>query len=284
VNTFIDKLLVSIQYIVPARLLGNLTNKLACSERVWLKNLLIRAFTTLFDINTEEMDREHSTDYPSFNAFFTRELKPGARPIDETPSGICSPADGTIQHVGYASAGNLYQAKGMTFTSENLLAAETADVAPLNDGAHMTIYLAPHNYHRLHAPMDGTLRKMHFIPGRRFSVNTRTANTIPGLFARNERLACQFDGPAGAYWLVFVGAMNVASISTAWAGEIVSQSMLIQESFTPVNAPSFCKGDYIGHFNLGSTIVMLFPNEVATWLQELKEAQPVRVGQKLADF
>lgn len=279
-----DKLFVGLQYVLPARLIGAITHRLARSRRTWLKNALIRLFTRLFAIDENEMELARAVDYPSFNAFFTRRLKPGARPVDADPRSICSPVDGTVQQVGQVSAGQLLQAKNMSFTAARLLGTEPADLAPFEGGACMTTYLAPHNYHRVHAPLDGTLRRMHFIPGTRFSVNRATANSIPGLFARNERAACLFEGRHGPYWLVFVGAMNVASISTAWAGEIISDGSLRRTDYAGDTAPSFNKGDYIGHFNLGSTIIMLFPRGVVTWDSALQPADILTVGRRIGSL
>jgi len=283
-STVRDKLFVGMQYLLPARLIGALVHRLARSRHVWLKNTLIRSFTRLFTIDETEMDAARAIDYPSFNAFFTRALKPGVRPIDADPHSICSPVDGTVQQAGQVSDGRLFQAKGMSFTATRLLGAQAADSEPFDGGAFMTIYLAPHNYHRVHAPLDGKLRRMHFVPGTRFSVNRATANSISGLFARNERVACLFDGKHGPYWLVFIGAMNVASISTAWAGEIVSGGEPRHERFDAETAPSFNKGDYIGHFNLGSTIIVIFPRDVAVLDQSLQPHSTVTVGQRIGSL
>ena len=280
-STFTDKLFVGMQHILPARLIGTCTHWLARRRQPWLKNALIRSFTRLFSIDETEMDLDRAIDYPSFNAFFTRELKPGARPIDTDPLSICSPADGSVQQAGLVSYSRMIQAKGMTFTAMELLGAEPDDVEPFDGGAFMTIYLAPHNYHRVHAPLDGKLQRMHFMPGSRFSVNRATADAIPGLFARNERVTCLFDGEHGPYWLVFVGAMNVASINTAWAGEIVSGREPLQTVFDDETAPSFNKGDYIGHFNLGSTVIIIFPRDAVTWDPSLQPQSTLTVGHSI---
>jgi len=284
VSAIIDKLFIGLQYILPARFIGALTYRLARSRRVWLKNMLIRSFTRLFTINEAEMVAARAIDYPSFNAFFSRELKPGARPVDTNPRSICSPADGFVQQAGLVADGCLLQAKDMLFTTAALLGAGSAELEPFDGGAFMTIYLAPHNYHRVHAPVDGKLRRMHFIPGSRFSVNRATANAIPGLFARNERVACLFDGRHGPFWLVFVGAMNVASISTAWNGEIRSDGEPRHEVYTAESAPSYKKGDYIGHFNLGSTIIIIFPRDVADWDPSLQPHDALMMGLRIGSL
>jgi len=273
-----DKLFVGLQYILPARLIGALVHRLARSRRVWLKNALIRSFSRLFAIDETEMTAARATDYPDFNTFFTRELKPGVRPIDTDPHVVCSPADGTVQQAGTIAHGRLLQAKDMSFTAARLLDATPAQIEPFDGGAFLTIYLAPHNYHRVHAPLDGKLRRSHFIPGTRFSVNRVTANAIPGLFARNERVACLFEGDHGPYWLVFVGAMNVASISTAWDGEIVGGGHPVRKTFDAGSAPSYRKGDYLGHFNLGSTVILLFPRDVVRWNPSLQPLDALTVG------
>lgn len=280
-SSIFDKLFIGIQYVLPARLLGACTYRLARSRITWLKNLLIRSFTRLFMINESEMDRGRATDYPTFNAFFTRELKPGARPVDDDPHSVCSPADGRVQQAGQVSYGRMIQAKGMTFSAGELLNAEPADVEPFDGGAFMTIYLAPHNYHRVHAPLGGNLRRMHFIPGSRFSVNRATADSIPGLFARNERVACLFDSSNGPFWLVFVGAMNVASISTTWAGEILGGREPKETVFAAETGPAFKKGDCIGHFNLGSTVIIIFPRNIVSWDQSLQPQSELTVGRRI---
>lgn len=283
-STVTDKLFIALQYVLPARLIGTLVHRLARSRRRWLKNTLIRAFTFGFDIDQNEMDADRAVDYPSFNAFFTRALRSGVRPIDADPRTICSPADGTVQQTGHISAGRMLQAKDMSFSIARLLDTEPTELTAFDGGAFMTIYLAPHNYHRVHAPLDGSLRRMHFVPGSRFSVNRVTTDSIPDLFARNERIACQFDGVQGPYWLVFVGAMNVASISTAWSGEFIGTGNRVQELCTVEAAPAFSKGDYIGHFNLGSTIIVIFPRDTATLDSTLQVRSGVTVGSRIGSL
>jgi phosphatidylserine decarboxylase len=281
VSALSDKLFGALQYLVPARALGAVIHRLSRSRRPWLKNALIRLFTSAFSIDETEMDEPRAVDYPTFNAFFTRGLKPGARPIDPDPLAICSPADGRVQQNGRVSDGRMLQAKGMTFSAARLLDAEADALAPFDGGAFLTIYLAPHNYHRVHAPLDGRLRRTHFIPGARFSVNRATTHAIPGLFARNERLACLFEGEHGPYWLVLVGAMNVASISTAWADEIVGSGETMRRVYDRETAPSLRKGDYLGRFNLGSTIILVFPRDRVTLDASLAPDRAVAVGQRI---
>ena len=283
-STLADRLFVAIQYVLPARAIGAVVHRLARSRRPWLKNALIRAYTRVFAVDEAEMDRARAVDYPSFNAFFTRALRPGARPIDADPQGICSPADGRVQQSGQVSGGRILQVKGTTFSAAGLLGAEPEAVAPFDGGAFLTIYLAPRDYHRVHAPLDGTLRRMHFIPGARFSVNSTTTDAIPGLFARNERLACLFDGGPTPWWLVFVGAMNVASISTVWAGEIAGSREPRREVYDPASAPALAKGDPLGQFNLGSTIIAIFPQGRAVLDPSLAPGRALAVGERIGSL
>ncbi len=276
-----ERLFVLIQRVLPARWLGALTYRLTRSHQPWLKNRLIRMFVGAFPVDLAEMDQDDPCAYASFNEFFTRELKRGARPIDPDPSSICSPADGTVQQAGHITDGVLLQAKGMDYRLDQLLDEDTPDIERFANGAYLTIYLAPHNYHRVHAPLAGTIRQMNFIPGARFSVNEATARHVPALFARNERVACYCsDGPLD-YWLVFVGAMNVASINTAWAGEIGTGRTARHTTYPDPEGPVLARGDYCGHFNMGSTVILVFPPDRVTWNTNLQPGHPLRMGEQI---
>ncbi len=276
-----ERLWVLVQRMLPVRLLGALVYRLTRSRTPWLKNGLIRGFMRAFPVDRTEMDQENPYAYASFNDFFTRELKPGARPIDPDPSAICCPSDGTVQQAGHLNDGMLLQAKGMDYRLGQLLDEHARDIARFANGAYLTIYLAPHNYHRVHAPLAGTLRQMNFIPGTRFSVNQATARNVPALFARNERIACYCsDGPLD-YWLVLVGAMNVASINTAWAGEIETGRSARHTTYAAPAGPVLARGDYFGHFNMGSTVIIIFPSDRVTWNNLLQPGHPLRMGQQI---
>ena len=277
----IERLFVALQYVLPKRLLGRITYGLTRSRVGWLKNALIRGFVRAFPVDVTEMDTADPCDYSSFNTFFTRELAPGARPIDTDPAGICCPADGAVQQVGRITAGQLLQAKGIDYRLDQLLDIEAAEAARFDGGAFLTIYLGPHNYHRVHAPTAGRVRQMNFIPGELFSVNKSTARYVPGLFARNERVACLCAGGPVDYWLVLVGALNVASISTAWTGEITPQKTRHQISYTEDDGYALAKGAYCGHFNMGSTVILIYPPNTVTWDTRLAPGDLLTVGREV---
>jgi len=279
----IDKLLIQLQDRIPARRLGRLVYRLSRSEIRWLKNLLIRGFVWLYCVNTAEAAKRTPVEFKSFNDFFTRKLKAEVRLYDQRPGAIISPADGTVAQAGVASNGQLLQAKGMQFSGADLL-GDPELAAQLSASAFSTIYLAPHNYHRLHMPMDGVLEQTRFIPGLLYSVNARTTASVENLYALNERLVCQFRNDAGPFAMVLVGAMNVASISTAWDGEIIAtaDSGIVHTDYrNQANQPAYVRGEYMGHFNLGSTVVFIAPAGELDWLPAATEGERIQVGQAI---
>jgi len=279
--SFTDKFIVALTRLLPARILGNLIYLLSRSRRVWLKNILIKGFLQLYDVNTAEADRDVPDGYDSFNEFFTRELRSGARPITPDATHMLSPADGTIAQTGAASAGNLLQAKGMYFSAAALL-ADTELASQLSDAPFATVYLAPYNYHRIHMPVSGKLVRTRFVPGKLYPVNARTTAVVSELYALNERLVCEFETALGPFAMVFVGAMNVASITTAWSGEIFpsGDEEVVHIDWQAHNI-ELAQGDYAGHFNMGSTVVMVGPHANCTWNTQLTQGQPVQMGEVL---
>lgn len=233
----------------------------------------------MYRVDVSEMDKSSPLAYSSFNEFFTRSLKPDARPIAPDPAAICCPSDGFVQQFGHIDEGQLIQAKGMSYRLVDLLGIDSA--AEFDGGAFLTIYLAPHNYHRVHAPIGGSVHGVHYIPGKRYAVNEATANAVPGLFAMNERVACFCTGQSTPYWLVFVGAMNVSSISTAWAGEIAPAREPRRWTLAADDSPALNKGDYFGHFNMGSTVIIVFPRDTVTWDSRLRAGAIVRMGREV---
>ncbi len=221
--------------------------------------------------------------YATFNAFFTRPLIPDARPIAAGPNDMASPADGRISSIGAITDGRVFQAKGIDYSLLKLLGGDGVAAERLGNGSFTTIYLSPRDYHRLHMPLTGTLIKQTHVPGRLFSVGPHTVRALPDLFARNERVIAQFDTEHGLMALVLVGAMNVAAIETVWDGLVTPpQRTLITHkdydaSSTPA-APTLAKGDEMGRFNMGSTIIVLLENRV-DWLGNLQAGDPVRMGQ-----
>lgn len=276
------ELYIAFQRLLPQVLLGRLVHWLSRRQQVWLKDLLIRGFCRLYPVNRDEAERPVPAGYASFNDFFTRALKPGLRPPDPDPQALGSPADGRLQRAGALAGGMLIQAKGLHYELEELL-GDAGDAPAYRDGCYLTIYLAPQDYHRVHAPLAGQLRAMQYVPGARWAVNQRTAASVPRLFARNERLVCHFDTDWGRYALVLVGALNVSSISTAWAGEVLPCRPRTPRRWTYPGSAGvhLARGDYLGHFNLGSTVILLLPPAAAELEPSLAPGAGLRVGQRL---
>jgi phosphatidylserine decarboxylase len=273
---------VWLQYLLPQRLLSRFIYHVARCEWSWFKNALISWFAGHYRVDWDEAQGSSPQDFVSFNAFFTRSLRPGVRPLEGDPAlSVVAPVDGRVSQSGRLQADLLLQAKGMYYSLRDLLGAEEQDpVDPLLDGDFATFYLAPHNYHRIHMPVAGELRDTLYIPGRRFSVAPHTVAGIPRLFCRNERVVCWFDCAFGAMALVLVGALNVSSIATTWLGEIPSGAP--RRWSAPAPGTRFARGMEIGHFNLGSTVIALFPRAALTLDPALRPGQAVRLGQQIA--
>lgn len=268
----------AVQYALPQRLLCRLIYRLSRSEQRWLRSLLIGVFMRLYTIDLGEAEVERAADYPSFNEFFTRRLKPAARPLEGDEQTIASPVDGRLTEFGRLSADRLLQAKGMSYTLQSLLREPPELLEPFHGGHFMTVYLAPHNYHRVHTPLAGQLDRGRYIPGKRFSVNQKTVAAIDGLFSRNERVALWLSTTGGYCAVVMIGALNVASLTTSLTGEIAPGP---ERLLSPETPKRLARGDELGRFNLGSTIVMLFPRGAISWNEALRPGQAVRLGQAL---
>lgn len=264
-----------LQYPLPHHALSRLTGKFAQCDNPWVKNTLINAFIKRFNVDMSQALEPDPTAYATFNDFFTRALKEDARPLGE---GIISPADGTLSQYGRLQAGQLVQAKGHTYSAQTLLGGNTALAEEFLGGSFATVYLSPKDYHRVHMPVTGTLREMIYVPGRLFSVNQATANYVPGLFARNERLVCIFDTEQGPMAMVLVGAMIVAAIETVWSGQVTPLSGHPQrmQFGQPITLE---KGAEMGRFKLGSTVVMCFTKP--TDFNDLPANTVVQMGQTL---
>ncbi|MCO7244799.1 archaetidylserine decarboxylase [Halomonas sp. Mc5H-6] len=267
-----------LQYPLPQHALSRLTGKFAQCDNPWVKNTLINAFIKRFNVDMSQALEPDPTAYATFNDFFTRALKADARPIHE---GIISPADGTLSQYGRLQAGQLVQAKGHTYSAQTLLGGDTALAEEFLGGSFATVYLSPKDYHRVHMPVTGTLREMVYVPGRLFSVNQATANYVPGLFARNERLVCIFDTEQGPLAMVLVGAMIVAAIETVWSGQVTPLSGHPQrmQFGQPITLE---KGAEMGRFKLGSTVVMCFAKAVN--FTERPLASMVSMGESLGSY
>ncbi|TBV09828.1 archaetidylserine decarboxylase [Stutzerimonas kirkiae] len=279
-----DRLFVLSQYLLPHHLISRLAGCLAECRLPWIKNGFIRWFIRRFQVDMSQARVEEPTEYEHFNAFFTRALKDGARPLDPLPGAILNPADGTISQLGRVAQGRVFQAKGHSYSVIELLGGDAERASPFMGGDFATIYLSPRDYHRVHMPLSGTLREMVYVPGRIFSVNGVTAQGVPELFARNERVVCLFDTERGPMAMVLVGAMIVASIETVWAGLVTPprRTLKVQRYDEAARAPIHLeKGEEMGRFKLGSTVILLFGPEQLAWAEGLAAQSPVQMGQRL---
>ena len=267
----------TLQQLVPQQQLSKVAGRLAASRHPYVKRTFIRSFAKAYNVSLDEYERQSLNAYESFNDFFTRELKEDARPIDMTPHGIVSPADGIISQLGQIDDHKLLQAKGRYYDVGQLL-ADSEDGRYFADGSFATVYLAPSNYHRVHMPFAGTLTKTRYVPGTLFSVNNPTAANVPDLFARNERLVCLFDTVYGKAAVVMVGAMIVAGIETVATGKIARTDDIQEAEHNMI----FEKGDELGRFYLGSTAIVVLPKGAkADWQDSMKADSVVKMGQLL---
>ena len=253
-----DRLAVLPQYFFPKQALTVFAGWVAGRERGWVTTEIIRRFVAKYQVNMAEALDSDIASYPTFNAFFTRALKPGARPLADAD--LVCPVDGAISQFGHIDKDQIFQAKGHHYSTTAVLGGNAALAAQFEGGHFATIYLSPKDYHRIHMPCDGVLTRMVYVPGELFSVNPTTARGVPGLFARNERVVCLFDGPQGTFALILVGATIVGSMATPWHGVInPPRSGTVREWTYPAGQVSLKQGDEMGRFLLGSTVVLLFP-------------------------
>jgi phosphatidylserine decarboxylase len=272
---------IALQHILPQHALSRLAGRLAACEAPWLRDRLIRRFVAAYGVDLSEAARGIG-EFTSFNDFFTRELKPGARPLADAREFILSPADGAVSQLGPIAAGRIIQAKGRDYAVAEILGCSASEAARFEGGSFMTIYLSPRDYHRVHMPAAGMLAATSYIPGDLYSVNVATAAGVDRLFARNERLACRFDGPDGHFASIMVGAMIVAGIDTVWPNTFRTHaSAPVHEDFAGAG-PSFAAGDEMGRFYLGSTVVLLFEPGRVAWREGLKAGDPLRMGEAIA--
>ncbi len=275
-----QRLFILLQHCLPKRLIGRCVYSAVRWRFAPFKNWLILRFVRHYGIDMTEAAESNPRAYPTFNAFFTRALKPGARPVDSDASQVIAPADGTLTQWGSLEGGRIVQAKGLDYSADELLGEARPAHVRLTDPSYATVYLAPYNYHRVHIPMAGRLRGLNYIPGECYSVNATTAQGIPDLFPRNERIVCWFTGQQGDFAVVLVGAFNVATMSTVWAGEVEAQGRSKYWSYDEQELV-FAKADEIGHFNLGSTVVMVCSGALR-WLPSLHSGMTTWMGMTLA--
>jgi phosphatidylserine decarboxylase len=283
-TTVFERLLAGIQYILPQHTLSRVVYALMRSENTWLKNTLIRSISRMAGIDVDEALSPDPADYACFNAWFTRELKPGARHFDPDPGVLLCPCDGRISETGSLNGGRILQAKGKDYSLQELLAND-AVCARLDGGFFSTIYLSPRDYHRVHMPLRGHLQRMIHVPGRLFSVAPYTVRQVPGLFARNERVVSVFATESGPMVVVLVGAMLVSSMQTVWAGEVTPSAnkevSVVDYSGENVGLE---KGSEMGRFNMGSTVIVLLPKGVVEPISGLAAGDAVKVGQRLGSL
>ena len=282
--TYWQRAKVAFQYIMPQLYLTQLAGWFAQQKWGAVTHFVIKAFAKKYNVDMSEAKKENFSDYESFNQFFIRELKGDARKINENPTALCLPADGRVSQIGHIDDERLLQAKGHFFSLSDLLASDEELVNTFKNGEFATIYLSPRDYHRVHMPCDATLRKMIYVPGDLFSVNPFLAEHVPNLFARNERVICVFDTAFGPMVQILVGATITASMSTVWAGVInpPRTGEVKVWTYQGDNAIKLTKGQEMGAFQLGSTVINLFPANSVTLAEHLEVDVPVRMGEILA--
>ena len=280
--SLLDHLSTNLLRILPQHLLAAGMYRLARSTTPWLKNLLIRQISRHYGVNMAEAEEQDLAAYPSFNAFFTRALKADARPL--AAGSVMSPADGRVNQLGDIHGEALIQAKGHEFDLQALLAGDKYKTAQFRDGLFATIYLSPKDYHRIHMPIGGRLQRMIHVPGRLFSVAPYTVRQVPRLFARNERVISIFETDSGPLVMVLVGAMLVSSTETVWAGEVTpTKNKDVTVKYYSDEEIKLAKGEEMGRFNMGSTVIMLMPSGALKSFVGLGAGDAVKVGQKLGE-
>ncbi|MGD2128878.1 MAG: archaetidylserine decarboxylase [Lysobacterales bacterium] len=277
----IDKLLAAVQHLLPHHFLSALVYRLMRIRLTPVKNLEIAVLGTLFRIDWSEARHQEYSDYATFNDFFTRELADGARPVDPDPLSFVSPADGRISQCGRITNDRILQAKGHHYTIRSLLANDPASAEFMNGFFH-TVYLSPRDYHRVHMPFAGHLQRTIHVPGRVYSVSPGTVRSVPDLFARNERVVSLFETSHGPMALVLVGAMLVSSMETAWSGVVTPpRARKVVHLDWSRRDIRLDKGQEMGRFNMGSTVIVLWPPAAVSSLEAFETADPVIMGQKL---
>lgn len=281
-----EQLQIISQYVIPQHGLSRLIGSVINSRQTKFKNYLIDFFINRYHVDMRDAIETNPHAYLDFNSFFTRKLRDDTRPIIGGENTIACPADGLISEYGAINESMLIQAKNHNYTINDLLGGAKQDAAPFINGQFATFYLAPKDYHRVHIPYTGQLRKMIYVPGKLFSVNLSTANHVPNLFAHNERVICLFDTEAGPLAVILVGAMIVASIHTVWAGAITpsNKRQLSVWDYSNNQSPIILeKGAELGHFQLGSTVIVLFGPNSVNWTDNLQKNQSVKMGQLIGE-
>jgi phosphatidylserine decarboxylase len=269
------------QYLIPKQAITAIAGKLASAKAGKLTTAVIKWFVKRYQVNMDEAEQPDISAYESFNEFFTRPLKKSARRM--TKADYVCPVDGAISQFGNINADQIFQAKGHQYSTLAMLAGDKTLAASFQNGHFATLYLSPKDYHRIHMPCDGTLKSMTYVPGDLFSVNPTTAQGVPRLFARNERVICEFDSAHGVFVLILVGATIVGSMATVWHGVVNPPRLGSVNAWTyESQSITFKQGEEMGRFLLGSTVVMLFPENTLAFNKTWKPAKPVNLGEKMA--
>ncbi len=283
--SLIQKIKVFPQYCIPQHWISQLAGRFADSTTHPLRHWVIKRFADYYQVDMSIAERTELSAYASFNDFFTRALRADARPVCQTPNTLVSPADACISQLGSIQEGRIIQAKKHDYSVSALLGGDTKLAQLFHQGAFCTLYLSPRDYHRFHMPYDGQLQQMIHVPGRLFSVNPTTAETIPGLFARNERVVCLYETDFGPMAVIAVGATIVGSIEMVWLGVVTPPSVKAPvHSCYKQNNMTLKKGEEMGRFRLGSTIILLLPPNKYTWQASLKPGESVQMGQPLVEL
>lgn len=279
-----DRLFVGLLAALPQHGVSHALGWLTRCRNPWLVRALIGAFVRGYDIDLAAAADPDPNSYRDFNAFFTRALRPDARPLDPTPGAVLSPVDAVLSQFGPIEGNTLIQAKGLHYELNDLLAGDEALAATFRDGAFATLYLSPRDYHRIHSPLAARLRLMRYVPGRLFAVNARTTRAKARLFGVNERVICVFDTEAMPFALILVGAIGVGGIETVWSGPVTPAAVRQPRSYSAIEfqSPTYPTGAEIGRFNMGSTVILLFPRNAIAWRDDLVEGVSVRIGERLA--
>ena len=277
-----DRFTVLAQYLLPKQALTTVMGRLAGVRAGWLTTWVIRRFIARYGVDMTEAENPDPASYDTFNAFFTRSLRAGVR--SQAQAELVCPVDGAISQLGAIAGDQIFQAKGHHYSTRALVGGDAALAAEFDNGHFATIYLSPRDYHRIHMPCAGQLREMVYVPGELFSVNPATARGVPGLFARNERVVCVFDGAAGPFVLVLVGATIVGSMATVWHGQVnPPRSAEIRRWRYGQDGPKLRQGDEMGRFLLGSTVVLLFPQGPLQFNAQWQAGSAVRLGEAMAE-
>ena len=282
-DRILDYLRVSPQYIIPQHLISRLVYRLARCEWPFIKNCLIKLFIHCFKVDMSIAAEPDYHNYKHFNDFFIRPLRPGSRPVANGDDIIICPVDGSVSQLGRIDTGEILQAKNRYYDLQSLLAGENEMVGFFQNGSFITLYLSPRDYHRIHMPYTGKLMKMVHVPGRLFAVNRHTTRTVNRLFSRNERVITVFDTKAGFMGVIMIGAINVSSMETTWAGEITPSAgkAITRTNYNQQPAITLEKGDEMGRFNMGSTVIVLFGKGAVHWKPELQANNMVAMGTEI---